>query len=124
MIEIKLTLADVRKLERGEAVLTTVRAGVGAMLDINVTCELPKQTATGAEIKEFWENGWPEGYYHEGEDAEVKVQNEDGVWIIRDERNYDLTQLGHVLSDGSGGSVRPDMTFAEAFAQWKAGQSK
>jgi hypothetical protein len=71
-------------------------------------------TATGAEICEFYDNHWPEGYYHD--DCEIEISDGDGKHYLDPCQKYDLTELGVLVADGD-----PDnrITFQTAFLRWK-----
>jgi len=73
--------------------------------------------ATGAEIKEFWENGFPETHYHEDPEIEIVDQNT-GDFILDPNDKYDLGSLGYLVppSSNSGHRVMP---FQAAFLKWR-----
>jgi hypothetical protein len=50
--------------------------------------------ATGAEIREFYENHFPAGYYHLEQDGKIKLTDFDGNWILDDNTLYDLSKIG------------------------------
>lgn len=53
--KITLNLDDLRKLEQ-EGRLTIPAYGVN--VEVQIVLDKPKNVATGAEIKDFWDNGW------------------------------------------------------------------
>jgi hypothetical protein len=69
-------------------------------------------TATGAEIREFYDNHWPEGYYHD----DCEITDDDGKCNLDPDQKYDLAELGVLVADGD-----PDnrITFQSAFLRWK-----
>jgi hypothetical protein len=118
--DVTLTLADIAALERGDTLV-----GNGGFETVCIKLEKPEHSATGAEIKDFWDNGWDPDYYHESRDAEVQIQNEAGEWILEDEKVYDLDTLGWLVWQGRGPAPTgafDGMPFTDAFLQWKAGK--
>ncbi len=76
-----------------------------------------KQWATGAEIHDFWDHGWPgDNYYHD--DSETPVLDESGNFILVDGESYNLDTLGYICPNGGGDGG--ERTFAEVFLEWKA----
>lgn len=76
-----------------------------------------RTSATGAEIKEFLINNFPEGYYHEDEEIQVWPDNYTGddPWneiMLNDDETYDLAAFGYVLPNDRKGK---EYTFPEAF---------
>jgi hypothetical protein len=71
--------------------------------------------ALGADIIEFYRNGWPDGWYHD--DATIEVEDQDdGTPVVQPNEKYDLVELG-VLVDEAG--IKDHVTFASAFNRWK-----
>jgi hypothetical protein len=83
---------------------------------------LPKNRATGAEIRDFFDNHWPADYYLESDCAEVQVQDEEGNWILEDDKNYDLSLLGELGWQGKGLPTCKIPTFEEVFLKWREQQ--
>jgi len=79
----------------------------------------PPEQATGAEIRDFWDHGWPgDDYYLLDADAERPVTDGMGNFILLDREPYDLSKFGPIVPSGGGdGGAR---TFAEVFLEWKA----
>ncbi len=98
--KITLTLDDLRRLEQ-DGKLTIPAFGVN--LETVIVLDKPANVATGAEIKDFWDNGWDGNYYHE--DWEEPVQDELGEWVLENDKLYDLDRLGYCMWQGpsSGG---------------------
>jgi hypothetical protein len=127
MIEIQLTLDDLKKLQAGEEIVTDDSQD-GAV--VKVTLLKPKDMATGADIRKFFFDGWDMDYYHEYEDATVQVQDEQGEWLLDDEAMYDLNELGMLEWQGdanannrAGQMGKPSrLTFRNAFIMWKRNQ--
>jgi hypothetical protein len=116
MVNISLTLSDIRELQSKGILHTDTEADGEA---VTITFLKPKHMATGAEIKDFFNNGWPKDYYHESDYAEMQVQDEEGNWILDADQNYDLSLLGELEWQGSGLPTRKNPTFEEAFLTWK-----
>lgn len=117
-IKITLSMADLRKLESGGTVTSPATQYCD---EVQITLDLPKNTATGAEIKDFFDNGWDMDYYHESDMAKVQVQDEEGEWILQADKVYDLSELGELGWQGSHSNrTKPSsLTFEEAFLAWK-----
>ncbi len=116
MVNISLTLGDIRELESKGILHTDTEADGEA---VTITFLRPKNMATGAEIKDFFDNGWPANYYLEGDYAEVQVQDEEGEWILEADKNYDLSLLGELGWQGQGLPTCKNPTFEGAFLTWK-----
>jgi len=76
--------------------------------------------ALGAEIMEFYDHHWPQGYYHDDSQIEFHDQNPppeatDDIWILEPETKYDLEQCGVLISEKDGEAI----DFALAFNRWK-----
>jgi len=83
-MQVTITLAMLRKLEQ-EGSLHIEQASSDITIP-NTILELvllkPENVATGAEIKDFWDNGWDGNYYHD--DWDEPVQDDMGNWILED----------------------------------------
>jgi len=124
--DVKITLAQLRLLEQTGNLRLATGLPSGLIIEDQITLVLdkPKNTATGAEIKDFWDNGWDGNYYHD--DWEVPVQDEEGEWILEDAKLYDLDKLGLCIWQGPSSGVgarranEPEtIPFVEAFLKWK-----
>ena len=74
--------------------------------------------AKGAEIFDFYTNGWPEGWYHDDNELEI-VSETDGVTsILKPGEEYDLSLFGVLVPEG-GISVVDAEGFDTAFRRWK-----
>ena len=58
--------------------------------------------ALGADIKDFYERGFPDGYYHD--DNIIDFHDDAGNWVLEDDKRYDLTLCG-VLVKEAGNDV-------------------
>lgn len=112
-MQIKITLGQLRILEQDGKLY--VADGIELVL------EKPKNTATGAEIRDFFTDHWDLDYYHEYDCAKVQIQDEQGEWLLQDDKMYDLSQLGDLCWQGSAehNGKPSNMTFEEAFLKWK-----
>jgi hypothetical protein len=73
--------------------------------------------ALGGEIKEFYENHWPVGYYHE--DNALQLHDEAGAWILEPNVKYNLADLGYLIPEKDAGYMGGKLlTFQEAFNKW------
>jgi hypothetical protein len=125
-MKITITLAMLRKLEQ-EGSLHLEQASSDITIP-NTILELvllkPENVATGAEIKDFWDNGWDGNYYHD--DWDEPVQDDMGNWILEDGKLYNLDRLGYCCWQGPSSGVgkrrhdQPEtIPFVEAFLAWK-----
>ena len=73
--------------------------------------------ATGAEIKEFYVNNWPKGYYHE--DCYL-LEDDNGNWILPLDKEYDLADMGYLVPETQGDCI----PFEQAFLVWKGLNTK
>ena len=77
--------------------------------------------AKGAEIFDFYTNGWPEGWYHD--DNEMEIVNEDGeTCALEPDEEYDLSLFGVLVPEGDrmvNGDLPDPEGFATAFSRWK-----
>jgi hypothetical protein len=74
------------------------------------------RTATGAEIYDFFTNGWPEGYCYD--DYEIAVEDADGKCNLEPDQEYDLRKFG-VLQQSSIGTSAEFIPFTGAFNAWR-----
>lgn len=77
-----------------------------------------KQLALGRDIKEFWDNGFPEGYY--SDDAEIQVEDDAGHCPLDLDVKYDLNRFGVLIPEGNAmaGEQGDPISFASAFKRW------
>ena len=104
------------KLE-GEPFSTEEVVALGKFVD-GLVAKDSTRFATGAEIKDFWDNGWPVDCYHD--DSEYEIEDENGNWTLQDDEKYELALLGSIIQRG-GDSSRDErtMSFEQAFNEWK-----
>lgn len=101
----------------------SVSEAIDALIEERIASALtpapaPVYAATGAEIKKFYFDGWPEDFYHD--DSEIETQDDHGNWILKPDEVYNLDRLGMLIANS--GSHKENMTFTEAFLKWKANQ--
>src|SRR5271156_4786530 len=65
--------------------------------------------ATGAEIKDFWDNGWSDDYF--SEDNVEPIQDELGSWLLDDNTMYNLEDLGLMIYQGRHDPESRNKTF-------------
>lgn len=71
--------------------------------------------ARGIDIRDFFDNGWPEGYYVD--DYELSVYGDDGVTLTLDPNaQYELNKFGYLFEEGGADDV--GITFTRAFNRW------
>jgi len=70
--------------------------------------------ALGTEIKDFYFNGWPYGYYHDDTEIEFHDQNT-GEWVLPLDEEFDLEKCGWLFSDKTNQS---EIAFVDAFLKW------
>jgi hypothetical protein len=116
IMRVEITLGKLRILEQNGSVL--VSDGIELVL------LKPENVATGAEIKDFWDNGWDGNYYHD--DWDEAVQDDLGNWILEDGKLYNLDRLGYCCWQGPSSGVgarrhdQPEtIPFVEAYLKWK-----
>jgi hypothetical protein len=116
IMKVEITLGKLRLLEENGTVLLSD--------GIELVLLKPENVATGAEIKDFWDNGWDGNYYHD--DWDEPVQDDDGKWILEDGKLYNLDRLGYCCWQGPSSGVgarRYDqpatIPFVEMFLAWK-----
>lgn len=72
---------------------------------------------TGAEFRNFYQNNWPEGAWHEDMEPEYadKIEDDVGNYILPDTSVLDMSKLGYVVCRVDGEDVwRP---FAEVYVE-------
>lgn len=69
--------------------------------------------ALGKDIKDFYETGFPEGYYHD--DNELETHDDKGGWALALDEKHDLSKLGYIIDEKSISDVR---SFQSVFAKW------
>lgn len=67
---------------------------------------------TGAQFRDFYQNHWPQGYWHE--DAEYEIEDEFGTFILADDAILDVDKMGY-LDSGRKGDTK---SFAEAWNEF------
>lgn len=72
---------------------------------------------TGAEFRDFYQNHWPKGSWHE--DEEYQIEAEDGTFLIADDEVLDLEKMGYVVYPNRGGQDE-HRSFSEVWDEWKA----
>lgn len=72
---------------------------------------MPK--ALGSELTDFYENGFPEGYFHEDYDESIDPDN------FVPTQKYELNDLGWIIKDDG----TEEVSFASAFRKWKKQQT-
>jgi hypothetical protein len=70
--------------------------------------------ALGRDIKEFYDNHWPVGYYHD--ENELDTHTDDGSWALDDNTKYELKELGLIIPEGE--TMGDPVTFASVFNRW------
>lgn len=76
--------------------------------------------AKGAEITDFWRNGFPEGYY--SDDCEIEVVGEHDENLLEPDTNYPLSKFGNLYPDMYDGGENV-ISFTSAFNRWKKAQT-
>jgi hypothetical protein len=131
MKTIKLSISQLRRLEEeGRLCLTAKDAsqtqyGLPATEQIEILLDKPTTVATGAEIRDFFDNGWDMDYYHEADDAKIQIQDDLGKWLLDDAKTYDVSDLGWLCWQGNPSTPEEagkpgSMTFEEAFLKWRS----
>lgn len=72
-------------------------------------------TITGAEFRDFYDNHWPKGSWHE--DAEYEIEDEEGKWLLGDDQILELSRLGYIVNPKGDRDVWTP--FAEAWDAWR-----
>jgi hypothetical protein len=111
----KRILSGVREFEEGEPFIAEDTAALGEFV-ADLETRLKGSWASGADIKNFWDNGWPDGCWYDDAEISVLDENENGNWVLDDNELYNLAKLGLVVSDNG------NKTFEEVFLAWKATQ--
>lgn len=127
--DVNITLDMLRRLERdGRLQVAGISSNgpITGSVDDQITLVLlkPENVATGAEIKDFWDNGWDGNYYHD--DWDEPVQDDLGNWILEAGKLYNLDRLGYCCWQGPSSGVgmrrhdQPEtIPFVEAYLKWK-----
>lgn len=84
---------------------------------VELEADALRHYATGAEIRDFFENGWDETYYHD--DSEIPLMNDAGNWILEDDKLYDLSKLGMMVPI-TFQPLSKYKSFEVGFMAWKA----
>lgn len=76
--------------------------------------------ALGAEIYDFVENGWPDGYVWDTDGETDPYYGEDGKCRLGMAQRYDLAEFGWIYKE-----TKPEdmVEFAKAFAAWRKQQT-
>lgn len=75
--------------------------------------------ATGAQIKEFFENGWPGDDWY-WDDNNIEIESGQGDFVLKLTQEYDLDDLGCLYWQGLDDCPRDEYWgFEEAFAEWR-----
>ena len=65
--------------------------------------------ALGADIIDFYDNHWPEGYYHEDNEIEFHDQKaspvKDPIWVLEPDVKYDLDKCGVLVDEKTNDAV-------------------
>ena len=80
--------------------------------------------ASGRDIKDFWDNGWPRGFYND--DSELSVEDDDGVLALDLDEKYDLSKFGILVPESAqttGGYPEKVVSFEQAFRKWYKGKT-
>lgn len=94
---------DLKKLETGIETLLTASKDTRAK-------------ALGADIIEFYQNHWPEGYYHD--ECVLEFEDEDCNIVMDPMGEFLLEDMGW-LHHNSQSAGLPSVSFEEAFLDWK-----
>ena len=71
--------------------------------------------AFGRDIQDFYENHWPEEYYHE--DSAVEFNDDNGKWQLKADTEYNLEDCGYLEPQHRGKGLE-SIPFEEAFTDW------
>jgi len=79
--------------------------------------------ATGADIWDFYLNGWPTGYYHDNTEIEIGYVPDDfnlieAAPIIDLEKEYDLNVFGLLVPEVNA-DYGNNISFEDAYLSWK-----
>ena len=75
--------------------------------------------ALGADRKEFYNTGWPEGYFHDDYDENLVGKDGEMPESLNDLETYELDRLGWLFPNGMPNSGKKEISFARAFGKWK-----
>lgn len=70
--------------------------------------------AIGAEIKDFYDNHFPAGHYHD--DTAIETHGDSGEWLLEDAKQYDLGQLGVLVDEKNSSEC---VSFESGFKKWQ-----
>jgi hypothetical protein len=75
--------------------------------------------AFGRDIKDFYDNHWPTGHYHDDANIEFHDQDKAGpkdepIWVLEDSTRYDLDDCGIIVRESDGETY----SFATIFQQY------
>ena len=81
-----------------------------------------KLYSTGAEVADFYNNGWPRNYYHD--DYELDICDANGDFSLIPTTEYDLDELGVLIwqEDHEPKSSQLMWPFKDAMKQWVESQ--
>lgn len=113
----KISLNDVRVLEQQGNLSCKAEDGS----DVHLIFTKPANVTSGLNIRKFFDEGWDKDYYYESDFAEVQLQDDDGNWLLEDDKDYDLSHLGGLAWQGyDPPRDKPkELGFEEAFLKWK-----
>ena len=74
--------------------------------------------ATGTDIYDFYENGWPAGKIHE--DEQIELYGDNNQKLLAPSSLYDLNKLGVLVDEET---LELHGTFSTCFKKWKKSQS-
>ncbi len=72
----------------------------------------------GSEIIDFWQKGWPDGWYYDSQGGQ-EVESPDGDFLIDVDSRYDLRDFGEVCVEGKWWHC---VDFIDVFYEWKEKQ--
>lgn len=67
----------------------------------------------GSDIIDFYDHGWPEGFYHD--ENELEIHNDDGSWALDALLKYETDDLGLLISEVD---IYNRITFTSAIRKW------
>ena len=78
----------------------------------------------GVEFKEWYDNHFPVGYYHDGD---VEIHNAKGQWLVADDEELDPDDLGELRWSGIDYGAEtndepltgPYLSFSAAIENWR-----
>lgn len=73
---------------------------------------------TGAEFKEWYDNHFPVGFFHDGSSDAREIHAHDGQWLLSNDEIIDPDELGELVWGGRayGAASDDDPTNAEGLA--------